>query len=305
MKQALLLAAAVTTSAAAPSPPASWDWRDVNGTSWLNPKHGGAVRDQRQAPPASWGAYGGSGPLKHCDACWAFSSMDVMAARIYIKSQRAVKALPATNFLYDCMPNLTHCGWQGDASKAYDFLQTTGAPDDSCSPIAASLGGNAQHCDVHPTPCPGICTPATMCRNRTDGGTGPSYAGELLFFVESWRYLGKGTTVEEIMEELSTRGPIAAGMCVNKAWDTLNTTRRGQVLPAAEGATCDHIGHDVNYVGWGTATAEEGGLDYWLIRNSFGADWGEEGYFRIERGKNAFMIEEHMRAPVPRWEPAP
>jgi hypothetical protein len=237
-------------------PLASWDWRDVNGTSWLNPKHGGAVRDQLLSPPASWGAYGGGGPLKHCDACWAFSSMDVMAARIYIKSQRAVEALPATNFLYDCMPNLTHCGWQGDATKAYDFLQTTGAPDDSCSPIDASLGGNAQHCDVHPTPCPGICTPATMCRNRTDGGPGTRYEG-LLFFVDSWRYLGKGTTVDQIMDELSTHGPIAAGMCVNKAWDTLNTTRRGQVLPASEGTTCNHIGHDVNYVGWGTATSDE------------------------------------------------
>ena len=233
--------------------------------------------------------------------------MDVMAARIYIKSKREVKALPATNFLYDCMPNLTHCGFRGDATQAYDFLSTTGAPDDSCSPIDPSLGGNAQHCTEGPetpTPCPGICTPATMCRNRTDGDHGARYRG-LLFFVESWQYLGKGTTVEQIMEELSTHGPIAAGMCANKEWVTLNTTRRGQVLPASAGTTCDHINHDVNYVGWGTATAAEGGLDYWLIRNSFGANWGEQGYFRIERGKNAFMIEEHMRAPVPRWELAP
>jgi len=49
---------------------AAWDWRDVNGTSWLNPKHGGAVRDQNLSPPASWGAYGGGGgPLHKCDAC--------------------------------------------------------------------------------------------------------------------------------------------------------------------------------------------------------------------------------------------
>ena len=24
-----------------------WDWRDVNGSNWLNPLHNGAVRDQR------------------------------------------------------------------------------------------------------------------------------------------------------------------------------------------------------------------------------------------------------------------
>ena len=73
----------------------------------------------------------------------------MLSARIYIKSQKAVAALPATNFLFDCMPNLSrttksHCGSPGDASQAYDFLTTTGAPDESCSPIDASLGGNAQ-----------------------------------------------------------------------------------------------------------------------------------------------------------------
>lgn len=99
-----------------------------------------------------------------------------MAARIYIKSHRAVKALPATNFLYDCMPNLTHCGWQGDATKAYDFMQTVGVPDDSCTSINARLGGNTQHCDVHPTSCPGICTPATVCRGATALTAAPAHA---------------------------------------------------------------------------------------------------------------------------------
>ena len=123
-----------------------------------------------------------------------------------------------------------------------------------------------------------------------------------MYGVESWRYLGKGTRIEQIQQELRDNGPIAAGMCVNQAWVSLGD--RPRVLPASEGSTCSHINHDVNYVGWGTATEEEGALDYWLIRNSFGYNWGEGGFFRIERGKNAFMIEEHMRAPIPRWAPA-
>lgn len=139
----------------------SWDWRDVNGSNWLNPLHNGAPRDQLHAPPKSWGPpYTGG-----CDACWAFSSMDVLAARIYIRSNKTIKTMPATNFLYDCMPGLKHCGYPGDASQAYNFLANGtfadgtqfGAPDDSCSPVAASLGGNAQHC-VGDTPCPGKCT---------------------------------------------------------------------------------------------------------------------------------------------------
>ena len=38
--------------------------------------------------------------------------------------------------------------------------------------------------------------------------------------------------------------------------------------------------HSVLAVGWGTLN----GLDYWLIRNSWGTGWGENGYMKVKRG---------------------
>jgi len=35
-------------------------------------------------------------------------------------------------------------------------------------------------------------------------------------------------------------------------------------------------------VGYGTD--EETGIEYWLLKNDFGTDWGEDGFARIERG---------------------
>ena len=40
------------------------------------------------------------------------------------------------------------------------------------------------------------------------------------------------------------------------------------------------IDHAVNMVGWGHDTAS--GMDYWIIRNSWGESWGEGGYIRIK-----------------------
>uniref|UniRef100_F1LAH9 Cysteine proteinase n=1 Tax=Ascaris suum TaxID=6253 RepID=F1LAH9_ASCSU len=45
--------------------------------------------------------------------------------------------------------------------------------------------------------------------------------------------------------------------------------------------------HAAEVVGFGV----EDGIEYWIMKNSWGSWWGENGFFRIERGKNACQVE--------------
>ena len=42
--------------------------------------------------------------------------------------------------------------------------------------------------------------------------------------------------------------------------------------------------HAVLITGWGETKFEDSQVKYWTVKNSWGSDWGEDGYFKIRMG---------------------
>jgi len=85
-----------------------------------------------------------------------------------------------------------------------------------------------------------------------------------------------------MQNEIFQRGPIACGIAANL---DLVAYTGGIYSKAAD----DEVDHIVSVVGFGHDEASN--MDYWIVRNSWGSHWGENGFFRIESGKNMLQIE--------------
>lgn len=81
-----------------------------------------------------------------------------------------------------------------------------------------------------------------------------------------------------LKQAVATVGPVAAG--IDGGQHSFQFYKSGYYLEPK----CDQeVNHAVVVVGYGKTDAGE---EYWICKNSWDTDWGEEGYIRMARNKN-------------------
>lgn len=85
---------------------------------------------------------------------------------------------------------------------------------------------------------------------------------------------------ETAMAQALTMRPIIVAICVGPALDDWHAYKGGIFdAPCCEKPSEITLDHGIVVVGYG----EEGGVPYWVLKNSWGATWGEQGFMRIRR----------------------
>jgi C1A family cysteine protease len=83
-----------------------------------------------------------------------------------------------------------------------------------------------------------------------------------------------------IKEEIYIHGPVSAAYTVYESFYTFFDKNPNGIYGVGPPPSNDNIigGHAIVIIGWGI----ENGIKYWIVRNSWGKQWGNNGYFKIK-----------------------
>lgn len=198
-----------------------------------------------------------------CGCCYAAAAVEMVTARrcLQLNDSRLVSLEDLVTCDHTKYLNIQNNGCRGGNSLAsLKFGETTGMVYDTCEDY-----WNRTY--PYPTEtCKTVCKDKRP-KDRTIKNKAP------------YRLSG----VDAMMRDIYQNGPIAVSMYL--ANDFPSKDKKGVYSSGPN--TKLGGGHAVMIVGWG----EENGVPYWDCANTYGTNWGDQGYFKIKRGSNELKIE--------------
>lgn len=181
----------------------------------------------------------------YCGSCYAHGAVQALSDRFCIKG---LDVDLSVQDLVSCDPRATQCGG-GSNPKSYRFLEEVGVVTESCIPYASEKG-------ISP-PCRKTCVHPEIPYKKYKCKSG------------SAKFTKKVAKMQlSILED----GPVTT---MQRFCDDVTYYKSG--IYSYTSGKCIGM-HIMRTIGWGI----EAGINYWIIANSFGVEWGEKGYIRFK-----------------------
>mmetsp|Transcript_24799 Transcript_24799/g.56067 ORF Transcript_24799/g.56067 Transcript_24799/m.56067 type:complete len:509 (-) Transcript_24799:33-1559(-) len=198
-----------------------------------------------------------------CGSCYIVATTHMLAARYRIHHKDPDFPGFSFNFPLFCSEYNQGCNG-GYAFLASRWAQDVGLVPKNCSHYDGEKLDGSCHlsCDVSALP-------------RTWRATNHHYVGG---------YYGAASE-EAMKQELVEKGPLVVSF--EPQSDIMYYTRGIYVSAPHQRSEWEPVDHAVLLVGYGS----DHGRKYWILQNSWGADWGEDGYIRMLRGQDESGVE--------------
>lgn len=207
-----------------------------------------------------------------CGSCYAFATLSMLESRLRIATNNTEKKVLSPQQIIDCSKYSQGCEG-GFAFLVSKYGQDFGIVEENCYSYMATT----RECHE-------------KCKDRT--------------YTYQFQYVGGyygGSNAENMQLELVKNGPISVGFQVFS--DFFSYSHGVYSHESSSDAHPDpfySVNHAVLIVGYGVD--KETNKKYWMVKNSWGKNWGLDGYFMIERGTNNCGIESIglVATPIPK-----
>ena len=250
-----------------------------------------SITELRETPDYfNWMEYDGqdwttsSKSQEWCGSCWVFAALGALESIIEIKEECPELNIDLSEqYVMSCLPTAGDCLGGYAYSTYYCIKKTTsqgnncnGIIPESCFPYRAidANGCDFDDCSHDPVVC------SEKCEN---------WDNFLIPIVEHGYFRPDGSfeDIEEIKTQIMENGPVTSFMMVTTAkngndnfkdwgWENNNPN---DYYPCV--GDFEYVNHIVVIVGWKDDPIIPNG-GYWICKNSWGADFGYNGFFNIE-----------------------
>lgn len=228
--------------------PEQFSWKNMDGKDWTTP-----VKNQGQ-----------------CGSCWLISAIGALESVINIREGCAdINPDLSEQYVLSCLPEAGSCRGGNVENCVFFFINNTSAEGNYCNGV------------ITESTLPYQANDSISCSEKEENWM--NYLVPIKSYGESWAYNNIYDLKDTIKSLIYQKGPIMVYFWVTQRfinWGKIHKFPSQYYHDYNE--ECPHfVNHGIVVLGWKDDLSIGNG-GYWICKNTWGPNWGYDGFFNIE-----------------------